>query len=100
MADFVLTEEAVADLDSIWLFIFKKAGTKVADQVVTRIFDAIGWLAGNPLAGHRRPDLTARAVLFHRVFSYLIIYAPPPDRLTVLGVIHAKQEISGLLADR
>lgn len=50
--------------------------------------------------GHRRPDLTRRDVLFHKTFSYLIVYAPGTALLQVLSVLHGKRNVTLLLRER
>ncbi len=41
-----------------------------------------------PHQGHRRPDLTSRALRFISVHEYIIAYAPEEKRLWVIAVMH------------
>jgi plasmid stabilization system protein ParE len=73
---FQLTENAILDIDGIWLYLLERETLGQADRIVTDLFKAFYKLARNPNIGHRRVDLTGRRVLFYKVFSYLIILNP------------------------
>jgi plasmid stabilization system protein ParE len=97
---FQLTEDAIFDIDAIWLYLQQKEGTETADRTVTELFKAFYNLAEVPDSGHRRSDLTTGRVLFYKVFSYLIIYAPQSQPLQILGVLHGKRNVSRILRQR
>ncbi len=100
MDPFQLTEEAIFDLDAIWLYLLEREGLETADRIVTDIFNGFYRLAENPFIGHRRADLTRRNVLFYRVFSYLVIYQPASNPLQILSVLHGKRNVSRILKRR
>lgn len=100
MDPFQLADEAIFDIDAIWLYLLEKAGLDAADRVVTELFKGFYRLAVSPNRGHRRPDLTNRPVLFYRTFSYLIIYMPGTRPLQILGVLHGKRNIAAILRER
>jgi plasmid stabilization system protein ParE len=97
---FELTEDAVLDIDAIWLYLLEREGLETADRVVTEVFKSFYLLAATPNSGHRRADLTSRNVLFHRVFSYLIVYRPGQDPLPILGVLQGKRNVLRVLRQR
>ncbi len=73
---------------------------ETADRIVTELFKGFYKLAEIPNSGHRRADLTSRPVLFYRIFSYLILYAPGSEPLQILSVLHGKQNVSRILRQR
>jgi plasmid stabilization system protein ParE len=73
-----------------------KEGVETADRVVTELFRGFYKLAEIPSSGHRRTDLTARKVLFYRIFSYLV-YRPGSDPLQILGVLHGSRNVARIL---
>jgi plasmid stabilization system protein ParE len=79
---FRLVEEAILDIDAIWLYLLEREGLETADRIVTEIFKGFYRLAEMPAIGHRRADLTSRSVLFYRILSYLIVYQPGQPALT------------------
>jgi plasmid stabilization system protein ParE len=97
---FRLTEDAILDIDAIWLYLLKKEGLEMADRIVAELFRGFDKLADIPNSGHRRADLTGRHVLFYRVFSYLVIYEPGSKPLQILGVLHGKRSVSRILRRR
>ena len=97
MDPFQLTDEAILDIDAIWLYLLERAGVETADRIVTEIFKGFYKLASSPNSGHRPADLTNRSVLFYRVFSYLVIYEAGSNPLQILGVLHGKRNVSRIL---
>jgi plasmid stabilization system protein ParE len=97
---FHLTEDAIFDIDAIWLYLLEKEGVEIADRIVTELFKGFYKLSDIPNAGHRRTDLTSRQVLFYRVFSYFVIYEPETKPLQILGVLHGKRNLSRILRQR
>ena len=84
-----LTERAEADVDAIADFI---AGDSVdaAVKVVLALEDAFVLLASRSGIGHARTDLTDRPLKFWTVHSYLVVYDPDSDPLTIqLCTVHA-----------
>ena len=97
MDEFQLTDEAILDIDGIFLYLLHKASEETADRVVTELFKAFYKLADLPNSGHRRADLTSKDVLFYKVFSYLIIYSPRSKPVQILGVLHGKRNVARIL---
>ena len=100
MDPFRLTEDAIVDVDAIWLYLLEKDGVETADRIVTELFKGFYKLADIPNVGHRRSDLTSRQVLFYRIFSYLVIYEPGRQPLQILGVLHGKRNVFRILRQR
>ena len=100
MDSFHLTEDAIFDIDAIWLYLLEREGVETADRIVTELFKGFYKLAELPSVGHRRADLTSRDVLFYKVFSYLILYTPGSKPLQILGVLHGKRNVSRILKQR
>ena len=66
-----------------------------ADRVIADILVSIDALAPFPYQGHRRPDLTSRALRFTVVREYLIAYAPEEGPLWVVAVMHGRAASNG-----
>jgi plasmid stabilization system protein ParE len=97
---FQLTDDAILDIDAIWLYLLDKEGVETADRIVTELFRGFYKLADIPNSGHRRADLTSKHVLFYRIFSYLVIYKPGSKPLQILGVLHGKRNVARILRQR
>jgi plasmid stabilization system protein ParE len=102
VSDYALHPEALADIEAIWEYIANDS-LDAADLAVATIFDGIASVAASPRQGHRRPDLTSAPLLFWRVYSYLIAYAPDERPLWVVAVIHGQRSprvIAAILRER
>ena|SRR6185312_13463995 len=78
MTEYRLTPKAVDDLIKIWSYIADD-NIDAANRVEAAVYEACTFLAGSPLAGRIRKDLTMRTVRFWSVQSYpnyLIVYNP------------------------
>ncbi|MFI5381789.1 MAG: type II toxin-antitoxin system RelE/ParE family toxin [Tepidisphaerales bacterium] len=98
-ASFELSAAARLDLLRIWNYLAENASLEVADKVVADIESAIRTAARSPGAGHTRPDLTSRDILFYHIHSYLVIYRPDKRPLHVLRVLHAARNVKSILEE-
>jgi antitoxin ParD1/3/4 len=90
VSDYALHPEALDDIDDIWQYIANDS-VDAADRAIETIFENIARLAASPQQGHRRPDLTSAPLLFWRLYSYLIVYAPAERPLWIIAVIHGQR---------
>jgi toxin ParE1/3/4 len=79
-------------VDSISAYVATDNG-KAADELLDRFGRVFEMLVQNPQAGRRRPDLGQNLRSFP-VGRYIIIYAPVPDGIEVVRVIHGRQDIN------
>ena len=91
-----ISREAEAELEEIWNYI---AGDNVAaaNRMQAKFEQAFQKLIENPGLGHRRSDLTTRAVLFWSVGQYLVIYQSSITAVRVLAILHAARDIADML---
>lgn len=91
-----LTERAEADVDAITDFIAAD-NIDAALKVVLALEDAFVLLAARPGIGHAREDLTKRPLKFWSVFSYLVVYDPASDPVTIIAVLHGARDVAQIL---
>ena len=93
-----LSEQAEAHVDAIADFI---AGDSVdaAVKVVLALEDAFVLLASRPGIGHIREDLTSRPLKFWSVYSYLVVYDPASDPLSIIAVLHGTRDVAQILKE-
>jgi plasmid stabilization system protein ParE len=80
MSAYVLSPDALQDLQDIWDFI-STDNAAAADKLENELFDAFDMVAEHPGMGHTRSDLTERDVRFWPVGSYLVVYRSIPSAL-------------------
>ena len=69
MRDYDLTPLAKRDIFEIWIYIADD-NEDAADHVEQAIYDACDFVAGSPLRGHTRADLTSRSLRFRTLTRY------------------------------
>jgi plasmid stabilization system protein ParE len=79
---YVLSPDALQDLQDIWDFIARD-NENAPDQLEDEFFNAFEKLAQHPRMGHTRADVTDRDVRFWPNGSYLIVYRERPEELQV-----------------
>jgi toxin ParE1/3/4 len=99
MFPFVLSPDALQDLQDIWDFI-ASGNVVAADKLEDKFFDAFEMLAKHPRMGHVRPDLTERDVRFWPVGEYLIVYRGLPAPLQVVAVLHGARDVAEVIRKR
>lgn len=95
-ARFVFTEEAETQLLEIIDYVSADS-PQAAARIGAAIHDALEQLAAMPEMGHTRVDLTKRPLKFWSVFSYLIVYDPASEPLTVMAILHGARDVEHLL---
>jgi len=99
MSSYLLTALAQDDLFEIWIYIAQQ-NRPAADRVEDAILAACEFLAGAPLAGHVRRDLTEAPVRFWLVkpfLKYFVVYNPETKPLQVIRILHGARDISTIL---
>jgi plasmid stabilization system protein ParE len=99
MGRFQFTPQALDDTFEIWSYIAQDSPA-AADRVEEAIYLACELLAGSPLAGTVRRDLTSLPVRFWIVPpfpNYFIVYDPQTEPLQVIRVLHRARNIPSIL---
>jgi plasmid stabilization system protein ParE len=99
MSGYVLSEDAVLDLDAIWDFIAADS-IDAADRWTDKLFEMFEAIGQTPGIGHLRTDLTSQPVLFFPVDAYLIIYRVTRPIVEIVAVTQGARDIPSLLRRR
>ena len=99
MTRYLLSEDAVRDLDGIWAYIAAN-NVDAADRSIAKLFDAFDAVGDTPGIGHKREDLTAYPVLFWPVDAYLVIYRATSNPVEILAVTQGVRDIPVFLHHR
>jgi plasmid stabilization system protein ParE len=100
MSKFQFTPQAADDLIEIWSYIAQD-NPRAANQVEASVFHACELLAGSPLAGQVRRDLTPLPVRFwvvHPYSNYLIVYDPESKPIRIIRILHGARNVPSVLA--
>jgi len=99
MAAYVLSPEALQDLQDIWEFIAFD-NSNAADKLQDEFFGAFEKLARRPQMGHSRCDVSQREVRFWPVGSYLIVYRQVSAPLEIVAVLHGARDVPEVIRKR
>lgn len=99
MSRFVLSNEALIELDDIWEYIARD-NIEAASRWIGKLLDACEMLAENPHAGHSMPEIANRSALFWPVGKYIIVYRPLRDHIEILAVTQGSRDIPTYLRKR
>jgi plasmid stabilization system protein ParE len=99
MFPYVLSPDALQDLQDIWDFIALD-NVPAADKLEDEFFETFEMLAKRPLIGHTRSDLTERDVRFWPVGSYLVVYRGIAVPIQIVGVLHGARDIPEVIRKR
>jgi len=99
MSPYVLSAEALQDLQDIWDFIAVD-NVRAADKLEDKFFETFELLAQRPGMGHTRSDLSERDVRFWPVSSYLIVYRSLPTTLQLVAILHGARDVTEVIRKR
>lgn len=97
-APFRLAPAAEEQIGDIVAFIATDS-EEAAVRVRNALYSAFELLATQPGIGHAREDLTERPVKFWSVYSYLVVYDPASQPLTIVAVLHGARNVEQILKD-
>ena len=95
MTELRLTEQAEADLDTLWAYIAADNVT-AADRMVDAVLEASRLHTRFPSMGQRRDELQPGLRCFV-VSPYVIFYRSVEDALEVLRIVHGARDVISLL---
>ncbi len=98
MAAFRLTPSAEEQVGDITEFIATD-NEDAAVRVRHALYSAFDLLASRPGIGHTREDLTNRPLKFWSVYSYVVVYDPASDPLTIIAVLHGTRDVAQILKE-
>lgn len=99
MSRFRLSEQAKADLDSIWDYIgIAKNNPNAARRQLEMLYDKFTLLASQPLLGQSCEKFGPGLRVFP-AGSYVIFYRPIKRRIEVQRVLHGSRDIDGLMSE-
>lgn len=99
MSAYVLSPEALQDLQDIWDFVAFD-NVNAADGLEDEFFNAFEKLARQPGMGHYRPDLPEHDVRVWPLGSYLIVYRQLPPTLQIVAVLHGSRDVPEVIRKR
>ena len=101
MSRYQFTPQAVDDLFEIWSYIARDSA-QAADRVEAAIHNARAFLAGGPLRGKTREEITRLPLRFWTVQAfpnYIIVYNHQSDPLQIIRILHGSRDVLAILGE-
>jgi toxin ParE1/3/4 len=93
MARYILTNEAVKDLEEIWIYTYQKWSIEQADRYYNLIIDEIEFLSSNPFSG-RSMDYIKEGYKVSKVKSHLVFYKIiTNEAIEIIRVLHQRMDV-------
>lgn len=92
--NYLISNEAVQDLEGIWIYTAENWSVDQADYYYGLIMDEIEFLSGNPESGHELGEI--RPGYFRsKVKSHIIFYKKNTGRnlIEIIRILHQKMDI-------
>jgi toxin ParE1/3/4 len=88
---YILRQQAVADLESIWLYSYQEWGAEQADQYLRSLSSRFSWLSENPRLGKHRTDIKPDYYCFPEGM-HLIFYKITESGIDIIGIPHQSMD--------
>lgn len=94
----ILSEEAIQDLEEIWLYTFKNWSLEQADRYHSLINGEIEFLASNPNSG-KVLDHIRKGYRSSKVNAHYLFYRFTSTEIEVIRILHENMDIPNRLDD-
>lgn len=100
MANVVLRQEAINDLNDIWIYTFEKWSERQADKYYAALEFACAQIGKNPDLG-KEYDGISKNLLGWRTGRHIIFYQIiTKDRIEVVRIVHEQMDLKNRLGSR
>jgi plasmid stabilization system protein ParE len=99
MSRYVLSDEALLELDGIWEYIARDDAS-AASRWVGKLLEACEMLSHNPRAGRCHAEIVDKSILFWPVANYIILYRVFDDHIDIVAVTEGSRDIPSYLRRR
>ena len=95
---YVISSNAVSDLEEIWLYTMDKWSVEQADRYYNLIFDEINYICTNENAG-KSMDHVRKGYRASKVKSQLIFYRISNNLVEIIRILHERMDIENRLSE-
>lgn len=98
MANYLLTNKAIADLSDIWNYTCETWSEKQADKYYVTLLDACKLLAQKPNLG-KRYEIVRPNLLGYKAYQHIIFYVPMSDHIEIVRILHNRMDLKNRLTE-
>ena len=95
---YIISKEAIADLDEIWYYTFEKWTVEQANRYYNLIFQEIDYICKRPHSGKPLDDIL-KGYRVSKVKSHLVFYKVVNETIEIIRILHQRMDIENRLND-
>jgi toxin ParE1/3/4 len=95
---YVISKQAVSDLEEIWIYTSEKWPVEQADRYYLLIIEEINYICRNGDAG-KKMDHVRKGNFASKVKSHLIFYRISNNMVEIIRILHERMDIDSRLTD-
>ena len=95
---YVISKNAITDLEEIWLYTVNKWSAAQANRYYNLIFDEINYICSNINTG-KSMEHVRKGYRASKVKSHLIFYRVINDTVEIIRILHERMDIENRLTD-
>ena len=95
---YVISKEALADLDAVWLYTAEKWSLTQADRYYFMIIDEIDFISRNVQSG-KSMEYLRKGYRASKVKSHLIFYRISTDGIEIIRILHERMDLQTKLGE-
>ncbi len=93
---YIISKNAITDLEEIWLYSFQNWSTAQADRYYHLIWDEIKFICKNPGTG-KSFEQFRKGYIASKVKSHLIFYRIKDNTIEIIRILHERMDIENQL---
>jgi toxin ParE1/3/4 len=95
---YIISKEAIADLDEIWYYTVEKWSVEQANRYYDLIFQEIDYICKRPHSGMPLDDIR-KGYRVSKVKSHLVFYKVVAETIEIIRILHQRMDIENRLND-
>lgn len=95
----VWSEEALEDLDQVWVYYLRAAGPETAEKMVRDIYAGAQLLAEHPLVGRSRGEVRA-GLRSLQLSLHVLFYRTLERGIQIVRILDARRDLDAAFSDR
>lgn len=95
---YTISQEAIRDIENIWLYTLENWSIEQADRYLNLIFDEMEYVAQNPTSGYDYSNIR-KGYFRCRIKSHFIFYKTNQKKkaIEIIRILHQRMDIESLL---
>lgn len=98
MANYNLTQKAVADLADIWNYTYETWSENQADKYYQMLLDTCNLLANKPSKGKNYANIHP-GLMGYKALRHIVFYIPSDGKIEIIRILHTSMDLKNKFVD-